>query len=103
MCTGISLTSADGGVVAARTVEWALSDAHPDCVGVFGRGRRFTAQTPTGLDGKQWTGRFGFVSLTAYGQPYGPDGMNERGLYVGVYYFPGFFSPAQFDPAERAR
>lgn len=103
MCTGISLTSADGGVVAARTVEWALSDAHHDCVGVFGRGRRFTAQTPTGLDGKQWTGRFGFVSLTAYGQPYGPDGMNERGLYVGVYYFPGFFSPAPFDPAERAR
>ena len=103
MCTGISLTCADGGVVTARTVEWALSDAHHDRVGVFGRGRRFTAQTPTGLDGKQWTGRFGFVSLTAYGQPYGPDGLNEQGLYVGVYYFPGFFSPAPFDPTERAR
>jgi choloylglycine hydrolase len=72
-------------------------------VALFGRGRRFTAQTPTGLDGKQWTGRFGFVLLTAYGQPYGPDGMNERSLYVGVCYFPGFFSPAPFDPAERAR
>ena len=102
MCTGISLTSADGGVITARTVEWALSDAHHDRVAVFGRGRLFTAQTPTGLDGKQWTGRFGFVSLTAYGQPHGPDGMNEQGLYVGVYYFPGFFSPAPFDPAERA-
>jgi choloylglycine hydrolase len=72
-------------------------------VALFGRGRRFTAQTPSGLDGKQWTGRFGFASLTAYGQPYGPDGMNEQGLYVGVYYFPGFFSPAPFDPAERER
>jgi choloylglycine hydrolase len=103
MCTGISLQSADGGVVAARTVEWALSDAHHDRVGVFGRGRRSIAQTPTGLDGKRWTGRYGFVSLTAYGQPYGPDGMNETGLYVGVYYFPGCYSPALFDPAERAR
>ncbi len=103
MCTGISLTATDGGVVTARTVEWALSDAHHDRVALFGRGRRFTAQTPSGLDGKQWTGRFGFASLTAYGQPYGPDGMNEQGLYVGVYYFPGFFSPAPFDPAERER
>lgn len=103
MCTGISLKSADGGVVAARTVEWALSDAHHDRVGVFGRGRRSTAQTPTGRDGKQWVGPYGFVSLTAYGQPYGPDGMNEAGLYVGVYYFPGCYSPAPFDPAERER
>ena len=103
MCTGISLRSADGGVVAARTVEWALSDAHHDRVGVFGRGRQATAQTPTGLDGLQWTGRYGFVSLTAYGQPYGPDGMNEAGLYVGVYYFPGCFAPAPFDPAQRHR
>lgn len=103
MCTGLSLKSADGGVVAARTVEWALSDAHHDRVGVFGRGRRWTAQTPTGRDGKQWVGQYGFVSLTAYGQPYGPDGMNEAGLYVGVYYFPGCYSPAPFDPAERER
>ena len=101
MCTGISLKSADGGVVAARTVEWALSDAHHDRVGVFGRGRLSTAQTPTGRDGKQWVGQYGFVSLTAYGQPYGPDGMNEAGLYVGVYYFPGCYSPAPFEPAER--
>lgn len=103
MCTGISLQSADGGVVAARTVEWALSDAHHDRVGVFGRGRHCVAQTPTGLDGMQWTARYGFVSLTAYGQPYGPDGMNEAGLYVGVYYFPGCYSPAPFDPSQRAR
>ena len=25
-CTGITLKSADGGVVVARTVEWALND-----------------------------------------------------------------------------
>jgi len=103
MCTGISLKSADGSVVTARTVEWALSDAHHDRVGVFGRGRSCVAQTPSGHDGLRWTSRYGFVSLTAYGQPYGPDGLNERGLYVGVYYFPGFFSPAPHDPAQQHR
>jgi len=103
MCTGISLKSSDGATIVARTVEWALSDAHHDRVGVFGRGRQWVAQTPSGRDGKEWTGRYGFVSLTAYGQPYGPDAMNEVGLYVGVYYFPGFYSPAPYDPAERAR
>ena len=103
MCTGISLKSADGATVVARTVEWALSDAHHDRVGVFGRGRQSIAQTPSGRDGKQWTGRYGFVSLTAYGQPYGPDAVNEVGLYVGVYYFPGCYSPAPYDPAERER
>jgi len=103
MCTGISLKSADGATVVARTVEWALSDAHHDRVGVFGRGRQSIAQTPSGRDGKQWIGRYGFVSLTAYGQPYGPDAVNEVGLYVGVYYFPGCYSPAPYDPAERER
>ena len=27
-CTGITLKSADGGVVVSRTVEWALNDAN---------------------------------------------------------------------------
>ena len=79
MCTGISLTATDGGVVTARTVEWALSDAHHDRVALFGRGRRFTAQTPTGLEGKQRCGRVGFDSPTRQGHPYRPHGMDDQG------------------------
>ncbi len=45
-------------------------------------------------------GKYGFVSLTAYGQPYGPDGLNEKGLYVGVYYLPGFAEYAVYDKAK---
>jgi len=103
VCTGISLKSSDGATIVARTVEWALSDAHHDRIGIFGRNRTFIAQTPSGHDGMEWTGRYGFVSLTAYGQPYGPDAINEAGLYVGVYYFPGYYSPAPYDPSERAQ
>jgi choloylglycine hydrolase len=103
MCTGISLQAVDGSVVVARTVEWALGDAHHDRFALFPRGHRYAALTPDGPVGLRWEGRFGFVTVTAYGQPYGPDGLNEAGLYVGVYYFPGYCSLAAYDPALVAR
>lgn len=102
-CTGISLTSADGGVVVARTVEWALGDAQHDRLALFPRGKTFTGLTPGGSNGLKWQAHHGFVSLTAYGQDYGPDGMNEAGLYVGMYYFPGFAEFSPYDPAQAGR
>lgn len=102
-CTGISLKSADGGVVVARTVEWALSDAQHYRIALFPRDRAYRGLTPEGNTGKAWTGRYGFVSMTAYGQDYGPDGMNEAGLYVGMYYLPGFAEYRRFEPARAER
>lgn len=96
-CTGITLKSSDGGIVVARTVEWALSDAQHNKILVVPRNKQFNGQTPEGKNGKSWTGKYGFVTLTAYGQPYGPDGMNEEGLYVGVYYLAGFAEYAVYD------
>ena len=49
-CTGISLRSADGSVITARTVEWALSNADHDQLVLFPRQHAFTAQTPEGLE-----------------------------------------------------
>ena len=102
-CTGISLRSTDGSVITARTVEWALSNADHDQLVLFPRNYAFTGQTPEGLRGMRWKGKHGFVSLMAYGQPYGPDGLNEAGLYVGMYYFPDFASYAPFVPEQRER
>jgi choloylglycine hydrolase len=99
-CTGITLKSKDGGVVVSRTVEWALNDAQHNKILVVPRHKKFTGQTPEGYNGKTWTGKYGFVTLTAYGQPYGPDGLNEEGLYVGVYYLPGFAEYATYDRSE---
>lgn len=100
MCTGISLRSADGAVITAHTDEWAVGDAGSDKLVVSPRGHQFTAHTPDGKNGMRWTARFGFISLMAYGQPFGPDGMNEAGLYVGMFFFPGSASLAPFDPAR---
>ena len=102
-CTGISLKAANGSVVAGRTVEWALSDAQHYRIALFPRAKQYTSLTPEGPKGMRWTGRYGFLSMTAYGQDYGPDGMNEAGLYVGMYYLPGFAEYAPFDPAQAER
>ena len=96
-CTGISLQSQDGNVIVARTVEWAMGDAKHNQLAIFPRGKSYRAQTPDGMNGKSWQGRYGFVSVAAYDQPYGPDAMNEKGLYVGVYYFPGFADYVPYD------
>ncbi len=99
-CTGISLKAKDGSVVVGRTVEWALSDAHHDRVVVIPRGKNFVGLTPDGQNGKKWVGKNGFVSLMAYGEPFGPDGMNEQGLYVGMYYLPGFAEYKKYDASQ---
>lgn len=99
-CTGISLKSKDNGIVVGRTVEWALSDASHNKILIVPRGKTFTSLTPEGANGMTWKGEFGFVSLTAYGQNYGPDGLNEEGLYVGLYYLPGFADYSPYNPAE---
>lgn len=99
-CTGITLKSKDGGIVVSRTVEWALSDAQHNQILVVPRNKKYVAQTPVGNNGKKWDGKFGFVTLTAYGQPFGPDGMNEEGLYVGLYYFPNFAEYAEYDATK---
>jgi choloylglycine hydrolase len=67
---------------------------------VVPRNKKFIGQTPDGNNGKKWDGKYGFVTLTAYGQPYGPDGMNEEGLYVGVYYLPDYAEYGVYDAAK---
>jgi choloylglycine hydrolase len=99
-CTGITLTSQDGGIVVARTVEWALNDAQHNKILIVPRNKQFIGQTPEGYNGKKWNGKYGFITLTAYGQPYGPDGLNEEGLYVGVYYLPDYAEYATYDSAK---
>jgi choloylglycine hydrolase len=99
-CTGITLNSTDGNIIVARTVEWALSDAQHNKILIAPRNKVFKGLTPEGSNGHKWTGKYGFVSITAYDQPYGPDGLNEEGLYVGVYYLPGFAEYAEYSKKD---
>ena len=86
-CTGIRLIAADGTVVHARTMEFAI-DIHSDVM-MVPRGYARTGTTPDGKEGLKWKAKYASVGLNGVGLPVLFDGLNEKGLAAGTFYFPG--------------
>lgn len=101
-CTSLALVAEDGALVYGRTMEWGSFDLQSRIV-ITPRGTAFTGTTPDGKPGLKWTGKLGFVGLDMVGQDYIGDGMNEKGLVVGVLYFPGFAQFQAYDPARASK
>jgi len=101
-CTGIRLKAKDGGVVAARTLEFGF-DLHSEVM-VAPAGTGLTGTLPDGGKGISYKTKYGFVGANAEGLPAIVDGINDQGLYVGLFYFPGYASypDATKDNAARA-
>jgi choloylglycine hydrolase len=89
-CTGIRLIAKDGGVVAARTLEFGF-DLESDVL-VVPAGTELAGTLPDGGKGIGFTAKYGFVGANAVGLPIIIDGINDQGLYVGTFYFPGYAS-----------
>ena len=87
-CTGITIKPKDGSVIFARTLEFA-QDIRSNAI-IIPRGMKFVGSTPDGSPGLPWTTRYGAVGMNACGLPVFADGLNEKGLHVGVFYFPGY-------------
>jgi len=101
-CTGIRLIAKDGGVIAARSLEFGF-DLHSDVM-VVPAGTMFTGTLPDGGKGISYKTKYGFVGANAEGMPAIVDGINEAGLYVGLFYFPDYasYTDATKDNAARA-
>ena len=101
-CTGIRLIAKDGGVVAARTLEFGF-DLHSDVL-VIPAGTMLTGTLPDGGKGISYKTKYGFVGANAEGMTAIVDGINEAGLYVGLFYFPDYasYADATKDNAARA-
>lgn len=101
-CTGIQLTAKDGGVVAARTLEFGI-DPKSEAM-VVPAGTAITGTLPDGGKGISYVTKYGVVGANGFGQPVILDGINEAGLYVGLFYFPDYASYADVtkDNAPRA-
>jgi choloylglycine hydrolase len=89
-CTGIRLIAKDGGVVAARTLEFGL-DLHSEVM-VIPAGTALTGSLPDGGKGIGYTTKYGIVGANAEGMTAIVDGINDQGLYVGLFYFPDYAS-----------
>ncbi len=85
-CTGIRLIAADGSVVHARTLEFGV-DLMSEII-MVPRGYARTGTTPDGQEGLKWTSKYASVGMNGAGQPLMFDGLNERGLAAGLFYFP---------------
>lgn len=101
-CTGIRLVAKDGGVVAARTLEFGF-DLHSDVM-VIPAGTALTGTLPDGGKGISYKTKYGLIGANAEGMTAIVDGINDQGLYVGLFYFPGYasYADATKDNAARA-
>ncbi len=94
MCTNFRLKAQDSSVVVGRTMEFPyLMGA---MITVLPRGFSSTLTAPTGT-GRTWTSSYGVVGIDGFGHPECMgDGMNEKGVYAGLNYMPGFcdYTPA---------
>ncbi len=85
-CTGIQLTAEDGTVVYARTMEFA-TDINSDVL-MIPRGYARIGTTPDGKEGLKWKAKYASVGCNGVGLPVLFDGLNEKGLAAGLFYFP---------------
>ena len=100
-CTGITLRAMDGAVVFGRTLEWGSFDLQVS-IGDHPAGYIFSGSTPDRKPGMTWSGKYGVVGIDAVEKDIVVDGMNEKGLAVGLFYHPGFADYQKYDPALAA-
>lgn len=95
-CTGISLTAADGSYVQARTIEWAKGPLKSEYV-IIPRGEKLRSYTPTGVNGMEFTARYGVVGMAVVEKEFIAEGINEAGLSAGLFFFPSYGSYVEYD------
>lgn len=102
-CTGITLKTAAGNSIVARTIEWGGSNLNSRYV-VVPRGHAQTSYLPDGKkEGMTFLARYGYVGLAVEQDEFVAEGLNEAGLSAGLFYFPGYGQYAPYDPAQKSK
>ena len=99
-CTGITLKSKDGATVAARTIEWAESVMNSMYV-IVPRNQELQSLTPSGMDGVKFKSKYGFVGLAVEQKEFMVEGLNEKGLSAGLFYFPNYGKYQPYEALEK--
>ncbi len=101
-CTGITLRSADGATLLARTIEWGGSYLS-SCYVVVPRGYEQQSYVPGGKkEGLKFTARYGYVGISVEQPDFVAEGVNEAGLSAGLFYFPKYGSYEAYSPKKNA-
>ena len=99
-CTGITLKSKDGATIVARTIEWAESVMNNMYV-VVPRNQELQSLTPSGMDGVKFKTKYGFVGLSVEQKEFMVEGINEKGLSAGLFYFPNYGKYQSYDASQK--
>ena len=99
-CTGVMLKTSDGSLVHGRTVEFGMTIE--SSIAVVPRGQAFTGRTPAG-DGLKYNAKYAAVGAIAFSDVKLLDGMNEKGLAAGAFYFPTFADYTPVTPDNQAK
>ncbi|KAB7697571.1 choloylglycine hydrolase family protein [Plesiomonas shigelloides] len=94
-CTGLRLTAEDGGSVIGRTMEFGF-DVESNAI-VVPVGTKITSSLKDKSQGIQYTSKYGMVGANVLAMNVIVDGINDQGLYVGSFYFPGYAGYAKPD------
>ena len=86
-CTGIKLIAQDGSLVHGRTLEFGIQVE--TSIAVIPRHYDFVGTTDKG-PGLVYQSKYAAVGAFSFDAPVLMDGLNEKGLAVGTFYFPGF-------------
>ena len=100
-CTGILFKTTQGACGYARTLEFGDDIASQSLF--IPRNYRYTAPAFSNKDGLSWASRYGVVGASAYSSTYFVDGVNEKGLAGGLFYFPGFAEYEDVTPAHYSK
>ena len=99
-CTGLALKAQDGSYVSGRTAEFGLE---LDLNALFvPKGYAFKGTRPDGSQGMAYSSKYAIIGINTYGQPAVVDGLNEKGLAAGLFYFPGFAKYSDATPANQS-
>ena len=101
MCTALRLTTTSGGVVHARTMDFA--DETASDVIVVPRGYALMSMAPRGERGMTWTSAYASAGVNTHGLPLLIDGVNEKGLAVGALFHPDCAAYQRADAGDAAR
>lgn len=100
-CTGIAITTKDKKHIQARTIEWGESVLKSNIV-ISPRGYKHQAVMPTGEKGYSWKGQYGFVGASLVNDDYIGEGINEKGLSAGMFFFPHYGSLSPYSAKDAA-
>lgn len=86
-CTDFRVTTKDGSVLIARSMEFSQDMQSNLRNGL--RGKQFASIMINGKPSFSWKGKYGYLYLDAMNQDIAVDGMNENGLSFEYLYLPG--------------